>query len=364
MIENEFGSTDTVNEIRDRLLTWFAKHQRPFPWRTTYRPYHVWIAEVMAQQTQMERVVLYFQRWVEQFPDVEAVASAPEQKILKAWEGLGYYTRARNIHRTALYLVSSRGGEIPSDYQQLLALPGIGPYTAAAILSIAFNQPYPLIDANVERIFSRLADIDSPLKNAATRKQLTTMAGTLLDREHPRDFNQALMELGALVCTPKKPVCADCPLRMQCRAHRADTVEFRPLPTARGKKIDIVMACCILHKDDRIFIQQRLPDDIWGSLWEFPGGRLKEGESPVEGALREIREETGWQIKQLNFLATVTHFYTRYRVTLHGFHGILHPSCPKPVLTAASQYAWVTLSQLSQYPFPAGHRQLVDILCA
>jgi A/G-specific adenine glycosylase len=364
VIEIEFIHPHTVNEIRNRLLAWFAQYQRPLPWRTTYRPYHVWIAEIMGQQTQMERVAMYFLRWIEQFPDLAAVAAAPEQKILKAWEGLGYYTRARNIHRTALYLIDNGAADIPADYQQLLALPGIGPYTAAAILSIAFNQPYPLLDANVERVFSRLADIDSPLKKASTKKQFTAMADTLLDRDQPRQFNQALMELGALICTPKRPACISCPLQVYCRAYQADTVAYRPLPIARDKKTDILMACGVLYKEDRIFIQQRLPDDIWGGLWEFPGGQLKESETPLHGALREIHEETGWLLERLDVLATVTHYYTRYRVTLHGFYGTLHPSCPEPILTAASQYAWVPLNQLHQYPFPAGHRQLVHILCS
>lgn len=358
----DFKNHQDINEIRSRLLYWFAKHQRPLPWRTTYTPYHVWISEIMGQQTQMERVVQYFQRWVERFPDLTAVATASEQAILKAWEGLGYYSRVRNLHQAAIHLIKNGADDIPSDYQQLLALPGIGPYTAAAILSIAFNQPYPLLDANVERLFARLADIDRPLKLTAVKKRLVTMAETLLDRQHPRQFNQALMELGALVCTPKKPACICCPLQPYCRAYNSDTIEFRPLPTDKQKKIDITMACCIVRRGADFFIQQRLPDDIWGGLWEFPGGRLEEGESPWQAAVREIYEETGWQVENLDFLATVTHHYTRYRVTLHGFLCALPSEEPEPVLTAASQYAWVPLEQLQQYPFPAGHRQLVAIL--
>jgi len=355
-------NTAEIADLRQRLLDWFAAHQRPLPWRTTYEPYQVWIAEIMGQQTQMERVAQYFTRWIERFPDLAAVAAAPEQVILKAWEGLGYYSRARNLQQAAQRLIASGTVEIPADYQQLLALPGIGPYTAAAILSIAYNQPVPLLDANVERLFARLADLDRPLKQEATKKRLQSMAESLLDREHPRQYNQALMELGALVCTPKKPTCAFCPVQMHCRAHRADTVEFRPLPTGRQKKIDITMACGILRQGSNYFIQQRLPDDIWGGLWEFPGGRLEAGESPEQAAIREIREETGWQVTGLVPFATVTHQYTRYRVTLHSFLGTLPSSLAKPELTAASQYAWVSLAQLPDYPFPAGHRQLVAAL--
>lgn len=360
MIDKE--NTAEIADFQQRLLHWFEAHQRPLPWRATYDPYHVWISEIMGQQTQMERVALYFTRWIDQFPDIAAVAEAEEQAILKAWEGLGYYSRARNIQRTARLLLADGKPEIPQDAQQLLKLPGIGPYTAAAILSIAFNLPHPLRDANVERLFARLADIDRPLKQRPTQHRLAVLAERLLDRENPRNYNQALMELGALVCTPKKPACTACPVQIHCRAHRADTVEFRPLPTDKQRKIDITMACGILRHGSRYFIQQRLPDDIWGGLWEFPGGRLEEGETPERAALREIEEETGWQMDALTPFSTVVHHYTRYRVTLHGFAGILPPSAAAPRLTAASQYAWVSLAQLSDYPFPAGHRQLVRAL--
>ncbi len=355
-------SIEDIVAIRSKLLDWFAVHQRPLPWRKTYTPYQVWISEIMGQQTQMERVAQYFLRWMERFPDLAAVAAAPEQTILKTWEGLGYYSRARNLHQTAIRLIAEGADDIPSDFHQLLGLPGIGPYTAAAILSIAYNQPYPLLDANVERLFARLADIDRPLKQTTVKKKLTAMAETLLDRDHPRQFNQALMELGALICTPKKPGCAHCPLQPHCRAHRSDTVEFRPLPSSKQKKIDITMACGIIHRGSEVFIQQRLADDIWGGLWEFPGGRLEEGEPPLQAALREIHEETSWQVEAPVFLATVVHHYTRYRVTLHGYLCTLPPPWTEPVLTAASQYAWASLDQLQHYPFPAGHRQLVAAL--
>lgn len=351
-----------IRDFRRRLLQWFAANQRPLPWRETYEPYHVWISEIMGQQTQMDRVAQYFRRWIAQFPDIVSVAEAPEQAILKVWEGLGYYSRARNIQRAARQMVASGNPEIPADQDALLALPGIGPYTAAAILSIAYNLPVPLRDANVERLLARLADIDRPLKQSATQKRLAGLVQTLLDRESPRMYNQALMELGALICTPKKPACEQCPVHLHCRALKADTVEFRPLPSNKQKKIEILMACGILHYQGRIFIQQRLSDDIWGGLWEFPGGRLEEGETPEDAAMREVAEETGWQLTNLSPFKTVVHHYTRYRVTLHGFLAELASLPAKPLLTAAQQYAWVPLAHLRDYPYPAGHRMLVASL--
>lgn len=351
-----------IADFRHRLLQWFDGNQRSLPWRETYDPYHVWISEIMGQQTQLDRVAQYFRRWIGQFPDIVSVTEAPEQAILKVWEGLGYYSRARNIQRAARLMVASGNPSVPADFDALLALPGIGPYTAAAILSIAYNLPVPLRDANVERLFARLADIDRPLKQAATQKRLAILAQTLLDQASPRMYNQGLMELGALVCTPKNPACERCPVHLHCRALKADTVEFRPLPTNKQKKIEILMACGILQYQGRIFIQQRLADDIWGGLWEFPGGRLEDGETPLDAAMREVAEETGWEVAKLLPFKTVVHHYTRYRVTLHGFFGRMDALPGDPLLTAAQQSAWVPLAQLREYPYPAGHRMLVEAL--
>lgn len=354
---------DAICAMRSRLLAWFAQNQRPLPWRQSYDPYQVWISEIMGQQTQMERAAEYFSRWMQLFPDVAALARAPEQEVLKAWEGLGYYSRAHNIRRSAQVLLKQHKGQIPEDKAALLALPGIGPYTAAAILSIGFNQPFPLVDANVERVFARLRDLEEPVKGKAGKKTLQEMAALFLDRDAPRAFNQALMELGALVCTPKTPNCLACPLQQGCLAFARDTIAMRPVLSKRPGRIDISMACGIIQHNGLIYIQQRLENDIWGGLWEFPGGRLEEGETPAQAALREILEETGWQVRLAKSYRTVTHYYTRYRVTLHSFFCSLEENQSlEPHLTAASRYAWVDTATLLQYPFPAGHRQLVASL--
>lgn len=353
---------DERADFARELLSWFDRNRRDLPWRREYRPYHVWIAEIMGQQTQMERVVAYFQRWVEEFPDIISLAVAPEQRVMKAWEGLGYYSRARNILRAASLLMARHGGEIPADYHQLLALPGIGAYTAAAIMSIAFNQPYPVLDANVQRVLARLINLDMPLPGAGSQRVLRESATRLLADESPRMFNQAMMELGALVCGARRPACDRCPVRSHCRALAADVVARRPLPRPRSRRIQITMACVILCRRGKIYIQQRLPDDVWGGLWEFPGGRLKAGETPEQAARRELLEETSFRAGVLRPFQTVTHCYTRYRVTLHAFISSFGAGSHVPELHAASSYRWTDLAGLSEYPFPAGHRQLVRYL--
>lgn len=343
------------------LLTWFAEHQRPLPWRDDYQPYHVWIAEIMGQQTQMERVVAYLQRWLTQFPDIASLAAASEQEVFKAWEGLGYYSRARNIRKTAAILLREYDGRLPEEEAALLALPGIGPYTAAAICSIAFNQPVPLVDANVERVLCRLEDIAESPKQTATRKRLLHFCAELLPVNEPRNLNQALMELGALVCFPRKPACESCPVREHCRALAAGTVSQRPVATKKPERINIIMACGIIEHQGKLYIQQRQAGDVWGGLWEFPGGRLEQDETPEQAAQREIMEETELEVTELRPFATVRHSYTKYQITLHAFYCQLTAGQqPQPVLHAAEQFCWVTREELDNYAFSSGGRKLIS----
>ncbi|OQX20118.1 MAG: A/G-specific adenine glycosylase [Desulfobulbaceae bacterium A2] len=344
------------------LLRWFDQYQRDLPWRRGYDPYQVWISEIMLQQTQMERGVQYFQRWLERFPDCSALAAADIDEVLRLWEGLGYYARARNLHRAAQQVMQQYAGRLPVDYDQLLELPGIGPYTAAAVVSIAHDQPRPVLDANVQRLLARILDIDSPIMQAANQRRLHHTATELLVGVSPRRLNQALMEFGALVCTPRKPSCTSCPVAVLCRAHRIGAEEDRPVRGRRQERIAIEMACAVICHQSLIFIQQRENDDVWGGLWEFPGGRIETGEQAAAAALREIREETALQVGELRPLATVVHHYTRYRVTLHGFLCELQQGETRPTLTAAQQFRWVSLPQLADHAFPAGHRRLRDIL--
>lgn len=351
-----------ILSVRRALLDWFGRSKRDLPWRHGYNPYHVWISEIMLQQTQMERGVIYFRRWMKEFPDILAVANAGEREILKQWEGLGYYARARNLQRAAQIMVEHYQEQVPDSYEDLLKLPGIGPYTAAAIASIAYNCDIAVVDGNVERVIARLFDIDGPVKNAGVKKQVRQLAQELLPEGRARDFNQALMDLGGLVCTPKKPLCIECPVAKNCAALAAGRVSERPVVSPGTKIIPIEMATGVLAHQGRVFIQQRRLDDLWGGLWEFPGGRVKIGETPAEAVIREFREETDFVIEVARPIATVVHHYTRYKVTLHGFSCRFAEGGAEPVLHAARAFCWASPKELSEYGFPAGHRKLLDYM--
>jgi len=346
--------------FQHNLLDWFSKNKRSLPWREDYTPYKIWVSEIMLQQTQMERGVTYFTRWIRKFPSIVSVARAPEDEILNMWEGLGYYRRARNLHKTAQLIVDRYAGIFPTDHATILSLPGIGPYTAAAISSIAFEKPIPVLDANVTRVLARIFDVSTPVATSTTRQSLTDYATDLLPPSHARDFNQALMELGALVCT-KSPVCGACPLQSLCKALEKGTILERPVLKKPPAAIPVTMASGVLVHNGRIFIQKRCADDLWAGLWEFPGGNVISGESPRSAVVRAFMEKTELAVYPLKKIAVIKHSYTRYRVTMHAYFCELR-GLPHPTLHAAQSCQWVTPAELQDHAFSAGHRKLADML--
>ncbi|EKD39216.1 MAG: hypothetical protein ACD_75C00473G0003 [uncultured bacterium] len=349
-------------DIVEPLLAWFRETARDLPWRRTYDPYHVWISEIMLQQTQMERGVAYFQRWILRFPDVQAVAEADEREILKYWEGLGYYARARNLHRAAKVIAGELAGLVPCDYDRLRSLPGIGPYTAAAIASVAGNRDVPVVDANVLRVYARLFDIALPVKSREVRGSIAGIAGELLPRGRARVFNQALMDLGGLVCTPKTPRCEVCPIASTCAARSAGTVALRPVMGEGKKIVTVEKVAGIIRRRDRIFIQQRRADDVWGGLWEFPGGELTAG-PPEIAVVRAIETDTGLTVRVVEELTTIIHHYTRYKIVLHCFLCELQGGDNhQPTLKSAVDSRWIEAAELDRYAFPAGPRKLLEHL--
>ena len=318
----------------------------------------------MLQQTQVKTMLPYYTRWMERFPQVRSVALAPEEDLLKYWEGMGYYSRARNIHRAAQILVTQYHAELPRNHKLLLALPGIGRYTAGAIMSIAFNADYPAVDGNVARIFARLFDVATPIRDTESQKVLQNMAECLLPSGQARAFNQALMDLGALVCTPRTPSCFGCPVRAFCRGLQAGVVHQRPVLGRARESVPLEVAVGILGHEGRIFIQKRPPSGLMPHLWEFPGGKIEDGETPQDALVREFHEELDLEIRVSRKVALIRHNYTKFKVTLHAFLCHHEGARLNPVLRSAVEGRWVSSEELDRYAFPAANRKLIKLIQA
>ncbi|MFH1914228.1 MAG: A/G-specific adenine glycosylase [Pseudomonadota bacterium] len=344
------------------LLDWYRANGRDLPWRRDPSPYAVWISEIMAQQTQIDRVVGYFERWMARYPDLATLARAREEDVLKSWEGLGYYSRARNILHGAVILVRDHGGVFPSDPAAIRALPGVGAYTAGAVASIAFGLPEPAVDANVLRVFARLLNLDSPVNQALVRRTVEQAVRSLIPDDSPGDFNQALMELGALICS-RRPGCGQCPVASHCLARAAGVAEARPVVSPPKAVMRIEMATGVLVHQGRVLIQKRRPSDVWPGLWEFPGGCVEPGETPRQALVREFHEEVELAVEPLEKLTVVAYAYTRYRVTMHCYLcRYVGPGEPGPVFNEAVEGGFVPPVQLRDHAFPAGHRRLIEFL--
>lgn len=309
----------------------------------------------MLQQTTVEAVIPYYRRWVKSYPDLAALDRAPLSRVLKDWQGLGYYERARNLKAAARILVAGNGGRVPDGFEELVRLPGIGPYTAAAILSLALNRPYPVLEANVRRVMARLLRLRGPLDGRADRK-IASALSSLLPRRNAGQFNQALMELGALVCRPASPRCVSCPVASYCSARRRGEQDSIP-PRKTKPALRVTAAVAVIRRNGKVLIQKRPDKGLLAGLWEFPGGKVEPGETLESALRREIREELGVEVRDPVFLARVKHAYTKYRVDLHAFlcraAGALRPS-PRRL--------WVKPAALRSYAFPAGSAKIVEKL--
>jgi A/G-specific adenine glycosylase len=380
------------------LLGWFAGNARDLPWRRTRDPYAIWVSEIMLQQTQVKTVLPYWERWMRELPDIAALAGASTQKLHKLWEGLGYYTRVRNLHKAAQMVIQKHGGSFPDDYAQVLELPGIGPYTAGAICSIAFNQPKPILDGNVVRVLTRIFGIGGNVRNGVTRARLWRVAEELVlcaaghasgNRRHASDFNQALMELGALVCTPRQPRCAACPVSKHCVALWEDRAHELPSLGPRVRSTPRRFVAFVAEHRNRFLVRQRPAGVVNAHLWEFPNvevgtedsdkgravrrvgasrfrvlaapDRLKAGlqtELPGSALRRAARSALGLTPKGLQPLCAVKHSITRYRITLDVFR----VAGQFAGQSASAKGKWLTRRELHRLTFCSAHKRILGRL--
>lgn len=344
-----------VNPFTQKLLKWYSLNKRDLPWRRTTDPYKIWISEIMLQQTTVAAVIPYYERWIKRFPTVDSVSKAREKTILNMWQGLGYYSRAKNILKSSKIIVNEYGGAIPKDPKILKQLPGFGSYTVGAVLSIAHDLPLTIIDANVRRVIMRINNIEG-IANTTQDAKINSILKELLPNKSVGDFNQALMELGATLCRAKNPLCAQCPVKSLCQAFKLGKQEV--IPQTQSKKIiEIDAAIGVITNDDKFLIQKRPSKGLLANLWEFPGGKIKEGESPILALKREIQEEVRIEITNIKSLMKTVHYYTQFKVNLHVY------TCqPKALPILKKSQKWVNLDQFRLNPMPSGSVKIVDKL--
>jgi A/G-specific adenine glycosylase len=337
------------SNFSQRLLIWYQKNARVLPWRGDRDPYAVWISEIMLQQTQVDTVIPYYYRWMEQFPTVKALSQASQQQVLSLWEGLGYYGRARNLQRASQIIMTDWNGEIPHEPHKLINLPGVGLYTAGAIASIAFNQDVPVLDGNVRRVFARLFDVEVPARSPAGEKLLWKLAAEHLPPGNAASYNQALMDLGALICTPAQPKCSDCPLKECCLAFAKNLQQERPVQIKRARVPHYIVTAAVIFRQPLVLIAQRPDNSLLGGLWEFPGGKQNPDENLEVCLKREIREELGAEIEVGAKLGIYRHAYTHFRITLHAFCcGLQNGAHPTPL--QVQDLRWVEPKDLTSFP--------------
>jgi A/G-specific adenine glycosylase len=340
------------------LSRWFASHSRDLPWRKNRSLYRVWVSEVMLQQTQVITASGYYKRFLNRFPSLSRLAAASLPEVLKIWEGLGYYARARHLWLAAGVVRDEHNGRIPTSYAGFRKLPGVGEYTAAAVLSIACGQVLAAVDGNVLRVVCRWQGISGDIRLPAIKQSVRFFLETIIPEGAPGMFNEALMELGALVCLPKNPLCRQCPLRHDCFAFGHGKTALLPVKSRKKPVPMHHVALGVILRAGKMFIQQRPETGHLGGLWEFPGGKCRPGEKPELAVIRECREELGVGMNVSVKLAEVHHAYSHFKIILHVF--ICRLSSGNPV--SAQPHAWVKIRDLGKYPFPAANHKFFPLL--
>lgn len=346
------------------LTSWYRTSRRDLPWRRTKDPYHIWVSEVMLQQTQVAAVIPYYLKFSDRFSDIFRLAEADLQDVLMIWEGMGYYARARNLHKAAGIVVDRHGGRIPHDPDAFGSLPGVGDYIAAAVLSIAFDRPLPVVDGNVKRVLSRLMKVGAPVNRTSSYEIFRGLATAMLDHGDPGTFNQAVMELGALVCRPKKPDCRTCPLSGKCRSHQDKAVASYPVREIKPPVPERRQAVGVVYRKGRVFIVRRPENGLLGGLWEFPGGDIQDGESPEAACVRIMREKAGLDVAVTSLLTQVQHTYTHFRLRAYVFvcADLSRSGSPDRSGSMNGLAVWAPLRDLDRYPFHRANRKFMHLL--
>ena len=359
-ITTDFLSTDTTSKLQRSLLRWFGGHCRDLPWRRDRDPYRIWVSEIMLQQTQVATVIRYFERFLESFPTIGDLAEADEQEVFRVWEGLGYYRRAHHLHQAARRIVQNHGGVFPRDPEAVAALPGIGRYSKGAILSQAFGDRLPILEANSQRVLCRLFAQRGDPRKGPTRRWLWRTAEALLPRRQAGEFNQALMELGALICTPTSPRCLACPLRRLCRAARLGLEEIIPIPAKKENLLHVREVSVVIRQHRRVLLLQRPRNGRWAGLWEFLHGQVGDDETYEEAARRQAHNLAGMKIVLESELATLRHSVTHHRITLKCFAARHRGGSFRSAFYLAR--AWVTPEEISGYAVSSPQRRLAKML--
>ena len=335
-------------KIQTKLLRWFKKNGRDLPWRKTRDPYAIWISEIMLQQTQVETVIPYYKKFLKSFPTIHHLAKSDLSKVLKVWEGLGYYSRARNLHQASKIIANHSNGKIPDKLKDLLNLPGIGRYTAGAILSIAYNKKAPILDGNVKRVLSRLFVVSGNPKK--TEEFLWPLSESLIPKGSPGAFNQALMDLGSMTCTPKNPNCLSCPLKNLCQGYLSGKPESYPLRSVKKKVPHIEAIAAVIQNHGKVLLRQRPPKGLLGGLWEFPNWPI-DGKKDLKEYLRlKVKSDFGLKVKCKENLGPFKQTYSHFKLTLHVF------KCD--ALEGRGKGKWVSIKKLDRLPMSRIHRRI------
>src|SRR6266498_3452137 len=350
----------TASRLSSRLLNWYRLHKRTLPWRGHPDPYAVWVSEIMLQQTRVEAVIPYFEKWMQKFPTIHALAEASERDVLNAWEGLGYYSRARNLHKAVKIIVDRYEGQLPRDLDQLRGLPGIGRYTLGAISSIAFGMNIPALDGNIKRVYARVFDVAEPVDSPKGEKLLWELAERYLPKNDAGDYNQALMDLGATICVPKNPRCLICPLMKLCQARIHGTQNERPVKLPKKEVPHHIHAAGVIVKKGRVLLARRPSQGLLGGMWEFPNGRV--AANPLEELAQALKTSYNLRLRarrsvqKIEAIGIVHHGYSHFTVSVYAY------ACELAAMPNAKNLKWVWIKDLDEYPMGRIDRQIAQLL--